>query len=112
MLFADDVMLVDETRVSINRKLELWRQTLESEGFRLSRTKTEYMRCDFSGVGCEDKEVSLEGQIVPKRDTFRYLGLMLQSNGDINEDVCHMIKAGWMKWWQASESYVTRSHKS
>jgi hypothetical protein len=51
MLFADDVMLVDETRVGVHRKLELWRQTLESEGFRFSRTKTEYMRCDFSGVG-------------------------------------------------------------
>ena len=102
MLFADDVVLVDETRAGVNRKLELWRQTLESKGFRLSRTKTEYMRCDFSGVGGEDGDVSLEGQIVPKRDTFRYLGSMLQSNGDIDEDVCHRIKAGWMKWRQAS----------
>ena len=30
------------------RKLELWRRTLESKGFRLCRTKTEYMMCDFS----------------------------------------------------------------
>ena len=44
MLFADDVVLVDESRAGVNRKLELWRQTLESKGFRLSRTKTEYMR--------------------------------------------------------------------
>ena len=39
---------------------------------------------------------------MPKRDTFRYLGSMLQSNGDIDDDVCHKIKAGWMKWRQAS----------
>ncbi|KAM0892698.1 hypothetical protein ACQ4PT_025584 [Festuca glaucescens] len=102
MLFADDAVLVDETRAGVNRKLELWRQTLESKGFRLSKTKTEYMRCDFSGVGGEDGDVRLEGQIVPKRDTFRYLGSMLQSDGDIDEDVCHRIKAGWMKWRQAS----------
>ena len=43
MLFADDVVLVDESRAGVNRKLELWRHTLESKGFRLSRTKTEYM---------------------------------------------------------------------
>jgi Reverse transcriptase (RNA-dependent DNA polymerase) len=48
MLFADDV-LIDESRIGINQKLELWRQTLESKGFRLSWTKTEYMRCQFSG---------------------------------------------------------------
>ena len=41
--FADDVVLVDESRAGVNRKLELWRQPLESKGFRLSRTKTVYM---------------------------------------------------------------------
>ena len=29
MLFADDVVLIDESRSRINRKLELWRRTLE-----------------------------------------------------------------------------------
>ena len=47
MLFADGVVLVGESRAGVNRKLELWRRTLESKGFRLSRTKTEYMMCDF-----------------------------------------------------------------
>jgi len=101
MLFADDVVLVDESRAGVNRKLELWRQMLESKGFRLSRTKTEYMRCDF-GATHEEGDVSLEGQVVPKRDTFRYLGSMLQRDGDIDEDVSHKIKVGWMKWRQAS----------
>jgi hypothetical protein len=43
MLFADDVVLVDESREGVNRKLEIWRQTLKSNGFRISMTKTEYM---------------------------------------------------------------------
>jgi hypothetical protein len=38
MLFTYDVVLVDESRAGVNRKLELWRQTLESKGFRVSRT--------------------------------------------------------------------------
>jgi hypothetical protein len=66
MLFADDVVLVDESRAGINTKLELWRHTLESRGFRLSRTKTEYMMCDFSSTRHEDGDVSLEGQVVVK----------------------------------------------
>ena len=48
MLFADYIVLIDETRVRVNAKLELWRQSLESRAFRLSRTKTEYMECKFS----------------------------------------------------------------
>ena len=46
--------------------------------------------------------MSLEGQVVSKKDTFRYLGSMLQRDGDIDADVSHIIKAGWIKWLQAS----------
>jgi hypothetical protein len=40
--------------------------------------------------------------VVPKKDIFRYLGSMLQKDEDIDEDVSHEIKAGWLKWCQAS----------
>ena len=48
MLFVDDIVLVDETRARINVKLELWRQTVESRSFRISRAKIECMECKFS----------------------------------------------------------------
>ena len=50
LLFTDDVVLVDENKAGVNMTLELWRRTLESKEFRLSRTKTEYMMCDFSAT--------------------------------------------------------------
>jgi len=48
MLFADNIVLVDEMKAGVNAKLELWRQTLDSRGFTLSSAKTEYMECKFS----------------------------------------------------------------
>jgi hypothetical protein len=59
MLFADDVVLVDESRTG------------------LSRSKMEYMKCDFSATTQEKGDVRLDGQVVPKKDTFCYLGSML-----------------------------------
>jgi hypothetical protein len=41
--FAGYVVLVDESLTRVNRKLELWRDTLESKYFRPCRTKIEYM---------------------------------------------------------------------
>ena len=70
VFFADDVVLVDKSRARVNRKLELWRRTLESKGFRLSRIKTEYMMCDSSASRHEDGDVSLDGQVVAQKDTF------------------------------------------
>jgi hypothetical protein len=75
---------------------------LEVKGFRLSRSKIEYMKCDFSATTQEEGDVRLDGQVVPKKDTFRYLGSMLQKDGDIDEDVSHRIKVDWLKWGQAS----------
>jgi acetone carboxylase gamma subunit len=35
-------------------------------------------------------------------DKFQYLRSMLQSEGEIDEDVSHKIRAGWVKWRQVS----------
>jgi hypothetical protein len=75
---------------------------LEAKCFRLSRSKTEYMNCDFSATTQEEGGVRLDGQVAPKKDTFRYLRSMLQKDGDIDEDLSHRIKTGWLKWRQAS----------
>jgi hypothetical protein len=87
------VILLDESRTGVDQKLELWRRTLEAKCFRLSRSKTEYMKCDFSVITQEQGDVRLDGQVVPKKDIFYYLGSMLQKNEDIDEDVSHRIKA-------------------
>ena len=57
MLFADDIILVDERRARVNVKLELWRQTLEFRDFRLSRVKTEYKECKFSKQRIRDYSI-------------------------------------------------------
>lgn len=41
MLFANDIVLVDETREGVNAKLKGLRQDLESRGFKLSQSKKE-----------------------------------------------------------------------
>ncbi|KAG5577315.1 hypothetical protein H5410_057449 [Solanum commersonii] len=103
MLFADDIVLIDETRDRVNVRLEVWRQALESKGFRLSRTKTKYLRCNFSDVVEEENvEVRLATQIIPKRESFKYLGSVIQGSGDIDDDVTHCIRVAWMKWRLAS----------
>jgi len=102
MMFADDIVLIDETSVGLSGKLEKWRHTLESKGFRLSRSKTEYLKCEFSGVVGSGEIVTLGGVAVPRVEKFKYLGSIIEKNGDINEDINHQIRVGWHKWRSAS----------
>jgi hypothetical protein len=80
MLFANDAVLVDESRTGVGQKLELWRQTLEAKYFMLSRPKTEYMKYDFSATTQAEGDVRLDCQMIPKKDIFPYLGSMLQKD--------------------------------
>jgi len=101
MLFTDDIVLIEETRDRLNDKLEKWRHTLESRGFRLSRSKTEYLRCEFSGAEGNGGEVTLGGDAIPKVDKFKHLGSIIEKRGDIDEDINPHIRVGWQKWRNA-----------
>ena len=68
----------------------------------MSRSKTEYLHCRFSaGEGSDVNKVAIRGAVVPKVEKFRYLGLIIQENGEIDEDINQQIKIGWQKWKNA-----------
>ncbi|KAM1519455.1 hypothetical protein ACFX1Z_022250 [Malus domestica] len=80
MNYRDDIVLIDETQEGVNAKLNLWRKVLEFKGLRLSRSKTEYIKCKFSANGGQNELGNIE------------------LDGDLN----HRIQAGWIKWKSAS----------
>ena len=61
MLFAEIIVLFNETRDGLNSKLEQWGYTLKSRRFRLSMSKTEYLKCEFGGVEDSYAEVIMGG---------------------------------------------------
>ena len=86
MLFADYIVLIDETIEGVNTKLELWMQTLEARGFRLSRSKIEYMKCKFrKRMNNEQSVITLDGQHIPVTECFKYLGSIIQKDGEMME---------------------------
>jgi len=109
MLFADDIVLIDESSEGVNAKLERWRDTVEAEGFGFSRSKTEYLQCRFSANnGNVASEVAIDGAIIPRVGRFRYLGSIMHEDGEIDEDINHRIKVGWQKWKNASRILCDR----
>ncbi|XP_009779407.1 uncharacterized protein LOC142163472 [Nicotiana tabacum] len=93
------MVLIDVIRWGANSRLEVGRQTLESKGFKLSRSKTEYLECKLSDERHEEEvEVKIDTQVIPKRDSFKYFGFIIQGNREIGEDFTHRIRAGWMRW--------------
>ncbi|XP_075091959.1 uncharacterized protein LOC142172087 [Nicotiana tabacum] len=59
----------------------------------------EYSECKFSdGIDKEDVDVRLDTQVIPMRDSFKFLESIIQGNGKIDGDVTHHIGAKRVKW--------------
>ena len=50
VFYADDVIIVAKSKIELQRKLERWKQALESRGMKISRSKTKYMTTDVNGA--------------------------------------------------------------
>ena len=97
MLFADDIVLLAEIKEEVNNKSEEWRAVLEGRGLRLSRPKTKYLWFDFSRTSPKrEPEVTIGEQVVASMTKFKYLGLIIHTNGEIDRDITHRIRAGWL----------------
>lgn len=95
-VYADDVVIISEYVNNLQQILEKWREALETSGLRISREKTEYMHCNFSGVN-SGHTTCLQNTQLKEVDHFKYLGSVISKDGSIDTDVTHRINAGWKK---------------
>ena len=88
MLFADDLVLCENTREEAEEQLELWRNAIENKGLRVSRSKTS---------SCHDN-VKLGGEEIKTVTTFKYLGSMFDAEGGTTTDCKNRVRLAWNKW--------------
>ena len=91
MLFADDIVICEETREEVEQRLESWKYALERKGMKVSRSKTEYL-C-ING-GNNDETVKMEDTKVPRVKEFKYLGSTVQESGGCEREVKKKVQAG------------------
>ncbi|GJY63207.1 retrovirus-related pol polyprotein LINE-1 [Tanacetum coccineum] len=104
-VIKDDIVLVAESADGLNMRLKSWRRALEDNGLRVSRDKTEYLRCDFGRYEAahgEEDIIRIGDQMLQPKESFRYMGSVIHRSGRIDEDITHCIRTGWMRWRAAS----------
>ena len=99
MLFADDIVICEETREEVEWRLESWKYALERRGMKVSRSKTEYL-C-ING-GNDNETVKMEDTKVPRVKEFKYLGSTVQESGGCERKVRKRVQTGWNGWRRVS----------
>ena len=105
MLFADDIVICEETREKVERRLEFWRYALERKRMKVSGSKTEYLCVD----GGNDKEtVKMDDTKVLRVKEFKYLGPTVQESGSCEREVKRRMQAEWNGWKKVSRVICDR----
>ena len=109
MLFADDIVICEETREEVKRRLECWRYALERRGMKVSTSKTEHLCVN---EGNDDETVKMDDTKVPRVKKSKYLGSTVQESGSCErerERVNRRVQAGWNGWREVSGIICDRS---
>ena len=72
MLFADELVICEESILEVEQQLDRWREVLEGNGLNISRKKTEYLRP--AGSSEEVCLAGVPGVPIPCTNSFKYLG--------------------------------------
>ena len=78
MLFADYIVICEETREEVERRLECWRYALKRRRMKVSTSKTKYLCVNGEN---EKETVKMENTKVPRVKEFKYLGSTVQQSG-------------------------------
>ena len=100
MLFADDLVLCETSRVKVEQELERWRDQFERHCFRISRTKTEYM--PYMPTPQKEENIKLGDGPIQTVKVFKYLGSMFAAEGGAETDMNNRVKMAWAKWREVS----------
>ena len=99
MLFANDIVICEETREKVERRLESWKYALERRGMKASRSKTKYLCINGEN---DDETVKMEDTKLPRVKEFKYLGSTVQECGGCEREVKKRVQAGWNGWRRVS----------
>ena len=94
MLFADDLVLCENTPEEAEEQLGLWRNAIENKRLRVSRNKTEYL----PSSSCPGSKVELGGEEIKNVTTFKYIGSMFDAEGGPTTDCKNRVRLAWNKW--------------
>ena len=96
MMFVDDLALSGKERQVVEDQLERWRRSLEDNGLKVSREKTEYLL--MQTCHGDEGEITLRGVKLNKVREFKYLWPTLQVDGRTPREVERRIPTGWHAW--------------
>src|SRR5215467_15074829 len=96
------MVITEEMVEEVQETLEKVTEVLERNGLKVNREKTEHLEGRWRGAISGEGRVKIQGTELNNVAQYRYLGSMVQEDGEIEREVTSRIQAGWAKFRMAS----------
>jgi len=96
MLYADDLIVAEDSAANLQTRFLRWQKALESKGLKINAGKTETMECAKTEESLVIRVST--GKELMQVKTFKYLGSVVNAMGGCEEDVKPRTTAAWQKW--------------
>jgi len=88
LFFTDDITLTSELEVGLQQQLDALQQFCVKRGLIVKVKKTKVMVFNFADP-CQ--EFMFESDVIERVQTFKYLGILLETTSNINSLVEHLV---------------------
>ncbi|CEF61391.1 Reverse transcriptase domain-containing protein [Strongyloides ratti] len=92
LLHADDIMVADQSKSSLEIKVQSWKNLLQKYGLGLNIKKTEFLSTDST-----EGPTHIDGIKLKKCEDFKYLRSIISSNVELAKEINNRISSCWNK---------------
>ena len=100
LIYADDIVVVAESSAELQQKVSDWYAQLGRYEMKVSIDKTEVLVA--SAGAAKEARVLLNGNVLKQGSEFKYLGGLIETTGEINEEIKARVKAAAGSWSKVS----------
>lgn len=107
--FADDLMIWAKNEKELQENLETWNRSLQTHNLKINTDKTKIM---VIGKNNTQTKIQLNGQELEQVDSFKYLGVTIQKDGQNEAEINNRIESANKVYFALSNTFVRKKEVS
>ena len=105
LLFADDLVVFGRTQQDLEHNMNVLNRELKIKGLKINPQKTKTMILNRE---TKRHEIKLDGEIMEQVDVYKYLGVMIKSNGSLKEEINQRIGKATKVYGQLGGCFINK----
>ena len=107
-IFADDLVLIAETKEQLQNNINIWNMNLKKSGMTIKKTKTKVMTLGKK----EDIVIEIEGTQIEQVDQYKYLGVEISTDGTNTKEISTRIEKALKVYFNMRNVFINKKEIS